>query len=353
MGAFKVLNAPVPAALQIAELKAEVKEIKDQLNRQNKKQSQKTRVLSKPKDKKIKPLLAAKVSAKSSKFHKPLKPKYEQGIARGKNEGSPQAPTPNGAAEVTKIIADMGSKAVEADPVYAPRFQRLQQLNLHQQQLLKDMLVGTAKVFNDADKKLKKPDKEQFTVEEILNLGHETDPGIQQAQLVSILRNMQRQAGDAMSHYWQRLQQRPTFAFPNANTYFVKNDVSSAPGIKPSDAAAVIKASFYKNTVKGVAKSSLKTEPLNKSRQSLSKSIVGSKKQASLPSLSSQGYHRPLSLKQHHKAVDGERRFSSSSQHQREQTTLKKKGTKEDAYADLGSVSISGMIKTRKRSSMS
>jgi len=88
------------------------------------------------------------------------------------------------------------------------------------------MLVNTAKVMNNADKKLKKPDKEQYTVETILNLGHETDPGIQEAQLVSILRNMQRQAGEAMAGYWHRLQNRHPFAQPNANTWFAKEQTN-------------------------------------------------------------------------------------------------------------------------------
>ena len=85
------------------------------------------------------------------------------------------------------------------------------------------MLVNTVKVMKKADKKPKKPDPEQHTVETILNLGHETDPGVQEAQLVSILRKMQRQASEAMAGYWKRLQGRHPLAQPNANTWFVKN----------------------------------------------------------------------------------------------------------------------------------
>lgn len=370
MGAFKVLNAPIPAALQIAELKAELKETKDQLERKNKKKED--QVLTLVNNKKNKSLLASKFTGKSSK-NKPLKPKlprYEQGIARGKEDkGAPQASTPNGAAEVTKAIAKMGSFAVEADPVYAERFQRLQQLNLHQQQLLKDMLTGTAKVFNDADKKLKKPDKEQFTVEEILNLGHETDAGVQQAQLVSILRNMQRSAGDAMAQYWQRLQHRPPNAFPNANTYFIKNDHKKGDPRHFLDADAT-SASLVKNTaaVKGVTKSVLKGKPLNKiSGGGVLKTPTNAVASVSLPPVSSrpsQAYRRPQTNPQTN--GDGKSLSSLGNPQQKQQhkekhqqrgqlgtlTKKKKKESKEDAYADLGSVSISSMIKTRKRSNI-
>ena len=373
MGAFKVLNAPVPAALQIAELKAELKETKDQLERQNyNKQIQVSKLVN---SKKTKPLLESKFSSgKSFKPLKPKSPKFEQGVARGKEDkGAPQAPTPNGAAEVTKMIAKMGAFAVEADPVYAERFQRLQQLNLHQQAMLKDMLTGTAQVYKDVDKKLTKPDKEQFTVEEILNLGHETDAGVQQAQLVSILRNMQRSAGDAMAQYWQRLQQRPTNAFPNANTYFIKNNDYSNGGLKSSlNIPATQETHVVKNTapVKGITKSVLKTKPLKKIVSNVfNKSITvpgtgdsSYKNHASLPSVSSrssQAYYRP---QVHHTSVDGNRRSSSSlsnhpQQQRGQQGTLaqkknRNKESKEDAYADLGSVSISSMIKQRKRSNL-
>ena len=392
MGAFKVLNAPVPAALQIAELKAELKETKDQLERQNyNKQSQNTWDQSKLgyNSVKTKSLLSSKFSGKPSisKALKPKSPKYEQGIARGKGKEekeAPQAPTPNGAAEVTKLIAKMGSYAVEADPVYAERFQRLQQLNLHQQAMLKDMLTGTVKVYNDVDKKLKKPDKEQFTVEEILNLGHETDAGVQQAQLVSILRNMQRTAGNAMAQYWQRLQQRPPNAFPNANTYFIKNNDHGEGSPRSSlDIPVTSGPSPLRKTaaVKGVTKSALKAKPLKKiTGKVFNKSVTvpatsGSSsysKPVSITPRFSQAYYRPHSSyrQAHQTPVDGDRRSSSSlrkpqqKNHQQQQQRLQreqmesptqkknKKESKEDAYADLGSVSISSMIKTRKRSNL-
>ena len=362
MSAFKVLNAPVPAALQIAELKAEVKEMKDQLNinkqRTNTASTGHTMTTIPAHTKKNKSLLASKISTKTSSNVTPLRlksPKNVQGVARGKGDDD-QAATPNGAAEVTKLISKMGATAVEADPVYAPRFQRLQQLNLHQQQLLKEMLVNTDKVFKSVDKKLKKPDKEQFTVEEILQLGHETDPGVQQAQLVSILRNMQRQAGTAMAGYWEKLKARPPMAFPNLNTFFIKNNAGNAGAkVLPSSTTAEISKSFAsKNNLKGVAKSSLKIKSKSKS-----KNISNTASTKKTPRTSTKKYQqqqRPQVVthkkppKENHEgsqksASSATKKAGGSQQHVVQ-------GAKEDAYADLGSVSISGMIKTKKRSSM-
>lgn len=191
-----MMNLTVPADLEIAELKAELREIK------------------------------SKQRIGDTKSKTPQNSRVEKGTSKDKTEGEDhkepeQAKAPNGAAEVTKLIQEMGSRAVAADFSYASRFQRLQQLNLEQQSLLKKMLEETAGILNKKPKKLKKEDPEQYTVETILNLGHETDPGVQEAQLISILRQMQRAAGDATANYWDSLKNRK---HPKANAnvnYFV------------------------------------------------------------------------------------------------------------------------------------
>ena len=184
-----MLNLSIPASLEIAELKAEIQELKHN----------------------------GKVIQESSLD--------QNAIVKDKTKGHKepkQADAPNGAAEVTKLIQQMGNRAVQADASYAPRYQRLQQLNLEQQSLLKNMLENAVKIINGKPKLLKKPDPEQYTVETILNTGHESDPGVQEAQLVSLLHNMQRAASEATANYWNSLKNRK-HPQPNANVnYFIQ-----------------------------------------------------------------------------------------------------------------------------------
>lgn len=196
MEAYKIFNISIPSELEIAELKAELRELKSKQQ------------IGAAKSKTPQNIKVEKAHTKDGKHDDHKEPK--------------QAKAPNGAAEVTRLIQDMGSRAVSADPVYAPQYQRLQQLNLQQQGYLVNMLKDTAAIINQKPKPLKIEDPEQHTVETILNLGHETDPGVQEAQLISILRKMQRAAADATANYFDSLKNRK-HPQPNANVnYFIK-----------------------------------------------------------------------------------------------------------------------------------
>ena len=177
IAAYKAMNLTIPASLQIKALQEQLKEaqVKTGLSTET------TAEENGPKNEAIVP---------SSESHESAETKDQ--------EPDKQADTPNGAAEVTKKIMELGANAAKYYPQSAPQFQKLQQLNFVQQKLLKEMLLNAA-VAAKPEKVTEHEDKEQTSVEDILNLGHEKDNTVKQTQLLQILQNMQKKGAQEAS----------------------------------------------------------------------------------------------------------------------------------------------------------
>ena len=121
------------------------------------------------------------------------KAKAPDAKADDKKEESSTAAAPNGAAEVTKLIGSMGADAAKWNPAAGAKFQKLQQVNLIQQSLLKNML-DNANAASKPNTDKEQQDPEKAAVQQAL--GIQPNNYQKQLQLVQLLGKMQNKGQD-------------------------------------------------------------------------------------------------------------------------------------------------------------
>lgn len=225
--AYKAMNLTVPASLQIQELKEELK-------------------MERAKE-------ASLVASHDS--HETASAKDKEPPTAKDKEPPKQAETPNGAAEVTKAIQQMGSRAASYNIHAAPQFQRLQQLNFLQQSYLKQMLDDAVTATKISQKPVQKEDNEQATVENILGLGHASDKPVQSAQLLGLLNNMLKQGASnvAFSNLAKAVQGTSNFVKQPSTEEPAAATIKSEPVSADSKSSGVDKTSSLTSLVTGAS----------------------------------------------------------------------------------------------------